>query len=202
MAEPRTIALKVDRTRTMHPSDGRTMNASKLLCTALFLTGLPACDLAVYPTTSQYVAQEAARATVDLDAESMPSAAEVVDVEVTLDTVALHRPYDDRWVLLSGDEATTTLVAEPRNRTLADVPMRMQDYDRIAFGITRVRVATEDGWHEAELTVDEVELDGDFVVDGHVTVALRFDLLSGLGGDARSGFTFEPLVDASIQPAS
>ncbi len=169
-------------------------------CAVLALGGLGGCDVAVYPTTSEYAAQEAARAAVDVDAESMPAGAEVVDVEVTLDTVALHRPHDGRWVLLSGDETTTTLVAEPRNRTLADVPMRMQAYDQIAFGITRVRVATEDGWHEATLITDEVELDGAFVVDGDVTVALGFDLQAGLRGDARGGFTFEPLVTASVQP--
>ena len=175
------------------------MNTTKLACAAMLLGGLTGCDLSVYPTTSEYVAQEAARAVVDVEADSMPVMA-VLDVELTLDTVALHRPYDDRWVLLSGDEATTPLVAEPRNRSLADVPMRMQAYDRIAFGITRVRVATEAGWHEATLTTDEIELEGDFAIDTDVVVALRFDLQAGLHGDASAGFTFEPLVAASIEP--
>ncbi|MCR9166160.1 MAG: hypothetical protein ACE37F_10475 [Nannocystaceae bacterium] len=159
------------------------------------------CDLAVYPTTAEYVAQEAARASVDLDAASMPAAADVVDVEVTVDTVAMHRAFDDRWILLAGDEVTTTLVAEPRNATVADVPMRMQAYDKISLGITQVRVATEDGWHEATLARDEVELDGEFLVDTDITLALTFDLLSGLEGDARAGFVFEPLVTADILPA-
>ena len=159
------------------------------------------CDLSVYPTTSAYVAQEAARAAVDVGADSMPAAA-VIDVELTLDTIALHRPFDDRWVLLSGDEATTTLVAEPRDRRWADVPMRMQTYDGVAFGITQVRIATDDGWHEATLTADEVEIEGDFAIDTDVVVSLRFDLQAGLHGDATSGFTFEPLVTATIEPAS
>ncbi len=191
--------------------DGRMSNASNAtvdhhaphvagaLSLALLLGA--GCDLAVYPPTSDYAAQEAARAAVDLDAASMPAGPDVVDVEVTVDTVAIHRAYDDRWILLSGDEVTTTLVAEPRNGTVADVPMRMQTYDRISFGITEVRVATEDGWHAAVLSIDEVELEGDFVVDTDVTVALTFDLLAGLGGDARAGFTFEPLVSADILPA-
>lgn len=179
-------------------------NASKLLCTTMFLGGLAAtagCDLSVYPTTSDYSAQQEARASVDLDVESMPADSTVVDVEVTLDTVALHRAHDDRWVLLSGDETTTTLIAEPRERTLADVPMRMQAYDQLSFGITAVRVATADGWHEATLTTDVVELDGEYLVDTDVTVALSFDLSAGLRGDARSGFTFEPLVAAELQRA-
>jgi hypothetical protein len=177
-----------------------SVRAAATVC-ALLLLGA-GCDLAVYPETSEYAAEEAARASVDLDAESMPATADVVDVEVTVDTVAIHRAFDDRWILLSGEEVTTTLVAEPRNGRVADVPMRMQTYDRISFGITHVRVATDEGWHEAALTVDEVELEGDFTVDTDVTVALAFDLLSGLDGDARRGFTFEPIVTADIRPAS
>lgn len=180
---------------------GRMKNASKLLCTTLFLGGLTACDIAVYPTTSDYDAQQAARASIDLDVDAMPNDSAVLDVEVTLDTVALHRAEDGRWALLSGEETTTTLVAEPRDRTLADVPMRMQAYDRLSFGITRVRVATADGWHEATLANDEVELDGDFTVDTDVTVALSFDLQAGLHGDAQGGFSFEPLVAATVAPA-
>lgn len=180
------------------------MNALKPMCTVLLAAGLAAstgCDLSVYPTTSDYDAQESARASVDLDAASMPDAAEVVDVELTLDTVALHRPLEDRWVLLSGDEATTTLVAEPRSGAIADVPMRMQAYDRLSFGITRVRVATEGGWQDAELVLDEVVVDGDFIVDTDVTIALTFDLQAGLRGNAQSGYTFEPLVQAAVQAA-
>lgn len=195
----------------MEPWDGRMPNASDAIedhtvarisgALSLALLLGAGCDVAVYPTTSDYIAQDAARAAVDLDAASMPAAEDVVDVEVTVDTVAIHRAYDDRWVLLSGDEVTTTLVAEPRDGTVADVPMRMQTYDRISFGITEVRVATEDGWHEATLWADEVELEGDFVVDTDITVALTFDLLSGLDGDADGGFTFDPQVRADILPA-
>lgn len=178
------------------------MNAFKPLCTVLLATGLVAiagCDLSVYPTTSEYTAQESARASLDLEAESMPNAAEVLDVELTLDTVALHRQFEERWVLLSGDEATTTLVAEPRSEAFADVPMRMQAYDQLSFGITRVRVATDTGWQEAELVLDEVLVDGDFIVDTDVTIAVAFDLQAGLRGDAHNGYTFEPLVEAAFQ---
>ncbi|MGH1346896.1 MAG: hypothetical protein ACRBN8_35335 [Nannocystales bacterium] len=180
------------------------MNASKPMCTVLFASSLVAaagCDLSVYPTTSEYDAQEAARASLDLDAASMPNASEVVDVELTLDTVAMHRLYEDRWVLLSGDEATTTLVAEPRSDAIPDVPMRMQAYDQLSFGITRVRVATAEGWRDADLLVDEVTVDGDFIVDTDVTIALTFDLQAGLQGNANAGYTFEPLVEAAVQAA-
>ncbi len=177
------------------------MNASNHLSAALLMTSLltAGCDLAVYPTTSDYVAQEAARASVDLGVEAMPRDADVVEVELTVDSVALHRAHDDRWVLLSGDETPVTLIAEPRSGAIADVPMRMQSYDRISFGLTRVRVATADGWHEASFDADEIDVEGDFVVDTDVTVALAFDLDAGLSGNPRSGFTFEPLVAASIE---
>ncbi len=180
------------------------MNTFKPICTVL-LTGALAvaagCDLSVYPTTSEYDAQEAARASVDLEAASMPDASEVLDVELTLDTVAMHRSYEDRWVMLSGEEATTTLVAEPRSEPIADVPMRMQAYDQLSFGITRVRVATDDGWHDAEVLLEEVSVDGDFIVDTDVTIALSFDLQAGLRGNAQSGYTFEPLVEAVLLAA-
>lgn len=188
----------------MGKEDGRTMNALKPMCTVLLLGGLIAaagCDLSVYPTTSQYDAQEAARASVDLDAASMPNASEVLDVELTVDTVAMHRLYEDRWVLLSGEEATTTLVAEPRSDAIADVPMRMQAYDQLSFGITRVRVATADGWQDAELLAEEVLVDGDFIVDTDVTIALTFDLQAGLRGNAQTGYIFEPLVAATVLAA-
>ena len=124
------------------------MNALKPMCTVLLLGALAAaagCDLSVYPETATYNAQEAARASVDLEAASMPQGSDVLDVELTLDTGAIHRLYDDRWVMLSGDEATTTLFAEPPSDPIADVPMRMQAYDQLSFGITRVRVATAEG---------------------------------------------------------
>ncbi len=177
------------------------MNASTPLCSALLLGSLltAGCDLAVYPTTSDYAAQEAARAAVDLGAESMPQDSDVVEVELTVDTIALHRAYDDRWVLLSGDETPMTLIAEPRSGAIRDVPMRMQEYDRISFGLTRVRVATADGWHEATFESDEIEVEGEFLVETDVTVALSFDLGAGLSGSAASGFAFEPLVAVSIE---
>ena len=50
--------------------------------------------------------------------------------------------------------------------------------------------------------VDEISIDGDFVVDTNVTIALSFDLRAGLRGNAHGGYTFEPLVDASLVGAS
>ncbi len=170
--------------------------------TALFcLTlGATACDVALYPTTSNYAGRQAARASVDLDADAPPMA-EVLDVELTLDTLSLHSPVDDRWVLLSGEADAVPLLAEPRSAALREVPMQAELYDQLTFGITRVRVATHNGWMDATPIVDEVVLDGAFAVDADVTVRLAFDLQAGLRGSPSAGFTFEPLVSVSIDDA-
>ncbi len=180
------------------------MNAPNPLCAALLggaLLAAAGCDVSVYPATAHYNAQEAARASVELDAASMPDAGEVLGVELTLDTVALHRPYEDRWVLLSGDTSTTSLGTEPRADAISDVPIRMQAYDQLSFGIVGVRVSTAQGWQDAELLAEEVSVDGEFIVDTDVRIALTFDLQAGLRGDPQTGYTFEPLVAASILAA-
>ncbi|MEM6295955.1 MAG: hypothetical protein AAGA54_32080 [Myxococcota bacterium] len=175
--------------------------ALKTVTALLCLTfGAAACDVALYPTTSNYAGRQAARASVDLDADAPPMA-EVLDVELTLDTVSLHSPIDDRWVLLSGEADAVPLLTEPRSAALREVPMQAEVYDQLTFGISRVRVATQDGWVTATPIIDEVVLDGDFPVDTDVTVRLAFDLQAGLRGSPATGFTFEPLVSVSIDDA-
>jgi len=170
---------------------------------AVLFGGLTGCDLVVVPETSEYVGQPAARASLDVRADSMPSASDVRGVELTLDTVALHRPNDDRWVLLAGDEATASFAraaSGAQEQELSDVPMRMQIYDGIAFGITSVRVETDEGWQQAQVPIDEVELSGAFVVDRDVRFELAFDLATAVEGDTSAGFVFDPRVTASLEP--
>ncbi len=165
---------------------------------ALVLFGAGGCDIEVYPTTSTYDSRTSARASVAMEADHPLQRDDVQEVEVTVDTLALHRPADDRWVLLSGDQARVSLLATPRSATFSDVPVHVQEYDRIAFGIGEVRVAAGGSWHQAQVSVEEVEIEGEFVVEGDVVVQLAFDVGAGLQGTAASGFTFEPLVAADV----
>lgn len=173
--------------------------APLLLALSALALGGSACDLETLPTTSNYASRNAARASVTMAADTPLSRDDVRDVEIIIDTLALHRPIDDRWVLLSGDEARVSLLSTPRSNTFEDVPVHVQTYDRIAFGVGEVRVATDDGWHTATVTDEEIELDGDYTVEGNVAVQLAFDVRAGLSGDASNGFVFEPLVAAEVR---
>lgn len=172
------------------------MTALRTSLACLALVGLAGCDFALFPETAQYDDAEVARAAVSFGADGMSSTMDNVKVEVT--DVLLHRPEDDAWLLL-GDNATVVNLAHPeRGVTYKNVPLALTEYDQVTILIGDVEVQEDGEWTYADVPEQEVEIRGDFAVEGDVVVDLRFDVQASLRRDPRAGWIFEPAVSVSL----
>ena len=156
------------------------------------------CDLALFPEQAEFTGADSARASVNLSGLAMSDRDDVQSVVVEVSDLVLHRPADDAWVMLGPDAVEVDLVATPRAPAIDGIPVRTFDYDAIAFGLTAVRIGSDGRSFDAALPQAEVELAGDFPVDGDVIVQLRFDLDASIVGDVTSGFAFDPVVEARL----
>jgi hypothetical protein len=156
------------------------------------------CDLALFPEQAHYTGADSARASVDLSALAMSDRDDIESVVVEVSDLVLHRPSDDAWVVLGPEAIQVDLVASPRSPAVDGIPVRHFEYDTIAFGLGPVHIGADGESFDARSIETEVELTGDFRVDGDVIVQLRFDLDASIVGDADSGFAFYPVVEAEL----
>ncbi len=156
------------------------------------------CDLALFPEQAQYTGADSARASVDLSAKTMTDRDDVQSVVVEVSDIVLHRPADDAWVMLGPEAVEVDLFASPRTPAIDGIPLRAVEYDAIAFVLTGVRIGSDGRSFEAAMADGEVELTGDFSLDGDAIVQLRFDLDASIVGDAESGLAFDPVVEARL----
>lgn len=167
--------------------------AASLLSTLLAPAG---CDLALLPETADYVGTRPADVMLQVDATAMPSQGNVDKVEIELVEILVHRSTDDAWVLLGADEVE--LVGPHAAVALREVPLSAEHYDAVALGIDRVRVHTSQGWQDAELVTDTVQLDATLSVTGDTTLELHFDLDASVTLVGEQWY-FDPVAAAELQ---
>lgn len=167
------------------------MRSLNIIVPAILLT---ACDFATYPGVATYDGSGAASLDVVVRANTMPSDA-VQAVELTLTEVALHRTFDDTWVIV-GPERLTVEFEQPTTRMAIDAaPIDRETYDTLQLTLGRVRIAQDDVWRVATVTDTEIDLALTLEPTSGSAVEVIMNLDESLRHDPEKGWTFIPAAE-------
>jgi hypothetical protein len=160
---------------------------------------LTACDeVALLPDTAQDAGVDPAYLSVVLSSDTEGVSADIAAVEVEVVEVLVHRPADDRWILVSPEPVAVDVMQAHGTFTYEGIPLMPGMYDAVHIVLGSVRVAHGGYWHPAEVTDDEIVQWFEWELDHDATLEVSFDLAAALGGSPDDGWTFEPAVQATL----